>query len=43
MTIQGIGPIISSAVVAAIDNGHFVRERDFAAWLGPVPKANVNR
>jgi transposase len=39
MTIPGIGPIISSAVVAAIGNGAaFTRGRDFAAWLGPVPK-----
>jgi transposase len=39
MTIPGIGPIISSAVVAAIGNGSaFTRGRDFAAWLGLVPK-----
>ena len=39
MTIPGIGPIISSAVVAAIGNGAaFRRGRDFAAWLGLVPK-----
>ena len=39
MTIPGIGPIISSAVVAAIGNGAaFKRGRDFAAWLGLVPK-----
>ena len=39
MTIPGIGPIISSAVVAAIGNGTaFTRGRDFAAWLGLVPK-----
>jgi transposase len=39
MTIPGIGPIISSAVVAAIGNGTaFRRGRDFAAWLGLVPK-----
>jgi transposase len=38
MTIPGIGPIISSAVVAAIGNGTaFTRGRDFAAWLGLVP------
>ena len=37
MTIPGIGPIISSAVVAAIGNGTaFTRGRDFAAWLGLV-------
>jgi transposase len=39
MTIPGNGPIISSAVVAAIGNGTaFARGRDFAAWLGLVPK-----
>jgi transposase len=39
MTVPGIGPIISSAVVAAIGNGTaFTRGRDFAAWLGLVPK-----
>ena len=39
MTIPGIGPIISSAVVAAIGNGTaFARGRDFAAWLGLAPK-----
>jgi transposase len=39
MTIPGIGPIISSAVVAAIGNGTaFTRGRDFAAWLGLIPK-----
>ena len=35
----GIGPIISSAMVAAIGNGDaFSKGRDFAAWLGLVPK-----
>jgi len=39
MTIPGIGPIISSAMVAAIGNGAaFTRGRDFAAWLGLIPK-----
>jgi transposase len=39
MTVPGIGPIISSAVVAAIGNGAgFKQGRDFAAWLGLVPK-----
>ena len=39
MTIPGIGPIISSAVVVAIGNGTaFACGRDFAAWLGLVPK-----
>ena len=39
MTIPGIGPIIASAMVAAIGNGAaFAKGRDFAAWLGLVPK-----
>ena len=39
MTVPGIGPIISSAVVAAIGNGSgFSQGRDFGAWLGLVPK-----
>jgi len=39
MTVPGIGPIISSAVVAAIGNGTgFKQGRDFGAWLGLVPK-----
>ena len=39
MTVPGIGPIIASAMVAAIGNGAaFANGRDFAAWLGLVPK-----
>src|SRR5262249_23438305 len=39
MTVPGIGPSISSAMVAAIGNGAaFARGRDFSAWLGLVPK-----
>ena len=39
MSIPGIGPIISSAVVAAIGSGDaFSKGRDFAAWLGLVPR-----
>ena len=39
MSIPGIGPIISSAIVAAIGTGDaFSKGRDFAAWLGLVPK-----
>jgi transposase len=39
MTVPGIGPIISSAMVAAIGNGAvFPKGRDFSAWLGLVPK-----
>src|SRR6202049_166369 len=39
MTGPGIGPIISSAMVAAIGNGAaFSNGRDFGAWLGLVPR-----
>jgi transposase len=39
MSVPGIGPIISSAMVAAIGNGAaFSKGRDFGAWLGLVPK-----
>jgi transposase len=39
MSVPGIGPIISSAMVAAIGTGDaFEKGRDFAAWLGLVPK-----
>jgi transposase len=39
MTVPGIGPIISSAIVAAIGAGDvFSKGRDFAAWLGLVPR-----
>jgi len=39
MTMPGVGPIISSATVAAIGRGDvFSKGRDFGAWLGLVPK-----
>jgi transposase len=39
MTMPGIGPIIASAIVAAIGTGDaFSKGRDFGAWLGLVPK-----
>jgi transposase len=39
MTVPGVGPIMASAMVAAIGNGAaFAKGRDFAAWLGLVPK-----
>jgi transposase len=38
-TVPGIGPLISTAVVAAIGTGEaFDRGRDFGAWLGLVPR-----
>ena len=39
MTVPGIGPIISSAMVAAIGSGAaFATGRDFSAWIGLVPR-----
>jgi transposase len=39
MSVPGIGPVISSAMVAAIGAGDaFSKGRDFAAWLGLVPR-----
>jgi transposase len=39
MTIPGIVPMISTAMVAAIGTGEaFGRGRDFAAWVGLVPR-----
>ena len=38
MSVPGIGPIISTAMVAAIGTGEaFGRGRDFGAWIGLVP------
>jgi transposase len=39
MTVPGIGPMISTAMVAAVGTGEaFERGRDFGAWLGLVPR-----
>lgn len=39
MTIKGIGPITASALVATVGDAHlFKNSRQFAAWLGLVPK-----
>jgi transposase len=39
MSVPGIGPMISTATVAAIGTGEaFDRGRDFGAWLGLVPR-----
>lgn len=39
MTIPGVGPLISTAMVAAIGEGEaYDKGRDFAAWLGLVPR-----
>ncbi len=37
--LPGIGPIIATGIIAAIGNGAAFREgREFAAWLGIVPR-----
>ena len=37
--IPGIGPVVATAIVAAIGNGAaFSKGREFAAWLGVVPR-----
>ena len=39
LSVPGVGPLVATAVVAAIADGSaFRRARDFAAWLGLVPK-----
>src|ERR1700739_447941 len=44
MTVPGIGPLISSAMVAGIGNGTaFAKGRDYSAWLGLVPQTDVDR
>ena len=38
-TVPGVGPLVSTAIVAAVGNGAaFHRARDMSAWLGLVPK-----
>jgi transposase len=40
--IPGIGPIVATAIVAAIGNGAAFRKgRDFSTWLGIVPKQHT--
>jgi transposase len=39
MSVPGIGPVISTGIVAAIGTGEaFERGRDFGAWLGLIPR-----
>jgi len=39
VSVPGIGPLVSTAMIAAIGNGHaFAKGREFAAWLGLTPK-----
>lgn len=38
-TIPGVGPVVATALVAAVGNAaHFGRARDLAAWIGLVPR-----
>jgi transposase len=40
-TIPGIGVVTASAIIAAIGDGrHFRSSREFAAWIGLVPRQN---
>ena len=40
--IPGIGPVVATAIVAAIGNGAAFRKgREFAAWLGIVPRQHL--
>jgi transposase len=42
MTIPGIGALIATALIAAIDGGQaFARGRDLACWLGLVPRQHA--
>ncbi|MGQ7440732.1 transposase, partial [Streptococcus suis] len=39
MAMPGIGPVIATALVAAVDDArHFRSGRDLAAWIGLVPR-----
>ncbi len=42
--IPSVGPLVATATVAAIGNGAvFHKGREFAAWLGLVPRQLLNR
>ena len=39
--VEGIGPVTATSIVAAVSNGQaFENGRQFAAWLGLVPRQN---
>lgn len=39
LEVPGLGPLVATAVVAAIGSGRaFAKARDFAAWLGLMPR-----
>jgi len=42
--VPGVGPLVATAMVAAVGNGSaFTKGRQFAAWLGLVPKQQRRR
>jgi transposase len=42
MQVEGVGPITATAIVATIGDGHaFQHGRQFAAWVGLVPKQHA--
>jgi transposase len=44
VTMPGVGPVISTAIIATIGNGAaFRRGRDFAVWLGGSPGGALHR
>lgn len=41
-TLPGVGPVIATALVASIDDGHHFRSgRELAAWIGLVPRQHT--
>jgi transposase len=41
--VEGIGPLTATVIIAAISNGRaFANGRQFAAWLGLVPRQNAS-
>lgn len=39
LTIPGVGPLVATALIASVGNGHqFRRGRELSAWLGLVPR-----
>jgi len=40
--VEGVGPLVATALVAAIGNAHqFKSGRELSAWLGVVPRASI--
>jgi transposase len=43
MAVEGVGPVVATAIVAAISDGRaFANGRQFAAWLGLVPRQDLS-